>query len=206
MASLLFGTTYLIHKGIVKHYRDKQRQRNYERWEDLRDEYDEMKQPGALSSQRNSLDFADEQQQDQDSSQWNRRASGQYDERGRGILTLRDQQEANIARVSWRPQEIWDPASRAADLRDDDDSRDRAAARGHKMGSMWDEDLPEPLRVSRRSWDGNGNPRPGSATGKAAHRSTSVPRSASAERERENRDERKDDVVVVESPFDWWKR
>ena len=96
MTSLIFGSIYLGHQGFVKHRRDKQNRKNYERWEGLRDEYDDQKR---TQRESRSLDI---------------QRTGQYDNGygygsdDRPILTLRDQQEANDARTGWRPQESWE--------------------------------------------------------------------------------------------------
>ncbi|KAG9783393.1 hypothetical protein KCU88_g3059, partial [Aureobasidium melanogenum] len=139
MTSLIFGTIWLGHKGFVKHKRDKQRQKNYERWEGLRDEYDEQRK---ITRESRSLDI--------------QRTGSEYaadPDADRPILTLRDQQEANDARTGWRPQEAWDgPVSRRTSVEVIAGSGLRPVAR-HKTGSTWDEDLPPPPRVSRRNWD-----------------------------------------------------
>lgn len=143
MTSLIFGTIYLGHKGIVGHRREKQRQKNYERWEGLRDEYDEQRK---ISRESRSLDIQ-------------RTGADSYADPDKPILTLRDQQEANDARTSWRPQESFD----APRIPLADDTRrasvDVTSGTGlrplynTKTGSTWDEGLPQPLRVSRRTWD-----------------------------------------------------
>lgn len=133
MTSLIFGSIYMGHKGFVKHRREKQRQKNYERWEGLRDEYDEQRK---ITRESRSLDI--------------QRTGVDYDQ-DRPILTLRDQQEANDARTSWRPQESFDAPRRT--------SVDVTAGSGlrpvstNKTGATWDEGLPQPLKVSRRNWD-----------------------------------------------------
>jgi hypothetical protein len=93
MASLIFGAVYLGHHVVVGHRREKQRVKNYERWEGLRDEYDEQKR---TQRETRSLDL---------------QRTGQYDGgfEERPILNLRDQQEADDARTSWRPQETFTP-------------------------------------------------------------------------------------------------
>lgn len=140
MTSLIFGSIYLGHKGIINHRREKQRQKNYQRWEGLRDEYDEQRKIGRESR---SLDI--------------QRTGTDYDT-DRPILTLRDQQEANDARTSWRPQESFDgSASSQADRRTSVEvtsgSGLRPLMQQNKTGSTWDDGLPQPLRVSRRNWD-----------------------------------------------------
>lgn len=144
MTSLIFGSIYLGHKGIVNHRREKQRQKNYQRWEGLRDEYDEQRKIGresrSLDIQRTGSDYARDVEDD------------------RPILTLRDQQEANDARTSWRPQESFDGgASSQADRRTSVEvtsgSGLRPLMQPQKTGSTWDDGLPQRLRVSRRNWD-----------------------------------------------------
>ena len=78
MTSLIFGSIYLGHGAIVNHRREKQRIKNYERWEGLRDEYDEQRK---ISRESRSLDI--------------QRTGQDYTQPDRPILTLRDQQEAN---------------------------------------------------------------------------------------------------------------
>ncbi|KAK5044908.1 hypothetical protein LTR84_010280 [Exophiala bonariae] len=140
MTSLIFGSIYLGHKGIINHRREKQRQKNYQRWEGLRDEYDEQRKIGRESR---SLDI--------------QRTGADYDD-DRPVLTLRDQQEANDARTSWRPQESFDgSASSQADRRTSVEvasgSGLRPLMQQNKTGSTWDDGLPQRLRVSRRNWD-----------------------------------------------------
>ena len=181
MTSLIFGAVYLGHHAVVGHRREKQRVKNYERWEGLRDEYDEQKQ---TQRETRSLDL---------------QRTGQYDGayvEDRPILTLRDQQEANDARTSWRPQESftpmhtgavpqqqtgqqtgWQPghkrpqsmdvgALRAVSdqqgysqhdanglgIQSTDYQQPMRALPAQKTG-MWEEGLPQPLRVSRLSPD-----------------------------------------------------
>jgi len=140
MTSLIFGSIYLSHSAIVNHRREKQRQKNYERWEGLRDEYDEQRK---ISRESRSLDI--------------QRTGSDFIDNDRPILTLRDQQEANDARTSWRPQESFDgPISFSADRRASVEVASGSGLRpisNHKTGSTWDEGLPQPLRVSRRTWD-----------------------------------------------------
>ncbi|KIX94459.1 uncharacterized protein Z520_09845 [Fonsecaea multimorphosa CBS 102226] len=135
MTSLIFGSIWLGHKGIVQHKREKQRQKNYERWEGLRDEYDEQRK---INRESRSLDI---------------QRTGSVVDYDKPILTLRDQQEANDARTSWRPQEAWeDVPERRASVEVTSGSGLRPLPT-HKTGSTWDEGLPQPLRVSRRNWD-----------------------------------------------------
>ncbi|EXJ86052.1 hypothetical protein A1O1_06421 [Capronia coronata CBS 617.96] len=146
MTSLIFGSIWLGHKGLVKYKRDKQRQKNYERWEGLRDDYDEQRkitrEAKSLEIQRTGASYVDP-------------------DADRPILTLRDQQEANDARTSWRPQEAWDgpisPVAQRTSVEVIAGSGLRPVVR-HKTGSTWDEDLPQPLRVSRRTFDGQQTP------------------------------------------------
>ncbi|EXJ58565.1 hypothetical protein A1O7_05992 [Cladophialophora yegresii CBS 114405] len=133
MTSLIFGGIYMGHKGIVNHRREKQRKKNYERWEGLRDEYDEQRK---ISRESRSLDI---------------QRTGDYDP-DRPILTLRDQQEANDARTSWRPQEAWEEPPRRTSVEVTSGSGLRPLAT-NKTGATWDEGLPQPLKVSRRNWD-----------------------------------------------------
>ncbi|KIW31876.1 uncharacterized protein PV07_03465 [Cladophialophora immunda] len=135
MTSLIFGSIWLGHKGLVQHKREKQRQKNYERWEGLRDEYDEQRK---ITRESRSLDI---------------QRTGQGVDYDKPILTLRDQQEANDARTSWRPQEAWDDVpERRASVEVTSGAGLRPLAT-HKTGATWDEGLPQPLRVSRRNWD-----------------------------------------------------
>ncbi|RVX70273.1 hypothetical protein B0A52_05606 [Exophiala mesophila] len=141
MTSLIFGSIYLGHKGIVQHKREKQRVKNYQRWEGLRDEYDEQRRIGR---ETRSLDI--------------QRTGTEIDQpsiEDRPILTLRDQQEANDARTGWRPQESWNdppPDNRRASVEVTAGSNLRPVLK-HKTGSTWDEGMPDRLPVSRRNWD-----------------------------------------------------
>ena len=108
MTPLLFWGPYLAHKGVIEHRREKQRKKNYERWEGLRDDYDEQRRVG-----RASVDFGDSAM-DRQSSLGDvydapARNSYHFDESDRphGAITMRDQQEANDASTGWRPQEAW---------------------------------------------------------------------------------------------------
>jgi len=139
MTSLIFGSIYMGHKGIINHRREKQRRKNYERWEGLRDEYDEQRkitrESRSLDIQRTGSDYARDVDAD------------------RPIVTLRDQQEANDARTSWRPQEAWDePPVRRTSVEVTSGSGLRPLVTS-KTGSTWDEGLPQPLKVTRRNWD-----------------------------------------------------
>ncbi|KIW85820.1 hypothetical protein Z517_01212 [Fonsecaea pedrosoi CBS 271.37] len=135
MTSLIFGSIWLGHKGIVQHRREKQRQKNYERWEGLRDEYDEQRK---ISRESRSLDI---------------QRTGSVVDYDKPILTLRDQQEANDARTSWRPQEAWDDIPERRTSVEVTSGTGLRPLPSHKTGSTWDEGLPQPLRVSRRNWD-----------------------------------------------------
>ena len=139
MTSLIFGSIYMGHKGIINHRREKQRVKNYERWEGLRDEYDEQRK---ISRESRSLDI--------------QRTGQDYTQPERPIVTLRDQQEANDARTGWRPQEAWDDAPRRTSVEVTSGSDLRPLA-PNKTGA-WDEGLPQPLKVSRRNWDDHGAP------------------------------------------------
>ncbi|KIW13287.1 hypothetical protein PV08_08475 [Exophiala spinifera] len=142
MTSLIFGTIYMGHKGLVHHKREKQRQKNYERWEGLRDEYDEQRK---INRQSRSLDIQ-------------RTGAVPVDE-DRPILTLRDQQEAGDARTGWRPQEAFDGVQSVPATDNRRSSVEVTAGSslrpltGIKTGTTWDEGLPSPLKVSRRNWD-----------------------------------------------------
>jgi hypothetical protein len=135
MTSLIFGSIYLGHSAIVGHRREKQRIKNYERWEGLRDEYDEQRK---ISRESRSLDI--------------QRTGQDYTQSDRPILTLRDQQEANDARTSWRPQESFDDTPRRSSVEVTSATGLRPLAT-NKTGATWDEGLPQPLKVTRRNWD-----------------------------------------------------
>lgn len=182
MTSLIFWGPYLAHKHVVDRRREKQRVKNYERWEGLRDDYDDQRK---ISRESKSLDI-------QRTSSWE---TNPYDQPG--ILSLRDQQEANDARTSWRPQESWDGSRQKGQMTGQYQQSqstgyqqsqltgqqqqfqqlqttnyqqqphmtgqfDRRASaspnsftqqiKPQKTGA-WDEGLPEPLQVSRRSFD-----------------------------------------------------
>src|ERR1700761_5405615 len=105
MTSLIFWGPYLAHKGVISHRREKQRVKNYERWEGLRDEYDEQRK---VARESRSLDIQrtgpwDPTQQQDVYSPYPRPTED------RAYVSLRDQQEANDARTGWRPQEVWEP-------------------------------------------------------------------------------------------------
>lgn len=138
------------HQAFVNHRREKQRTKNYQRWEDLREDYDLQKK---TQRETRSLDI---------------QRTGSYFDEDRGILTLRDQQEANDARMSWRPQETWEqrpqPISQPSDQYPSSTTTSSSSIntyptssvqqlRPQKTGMTWDEGLPPPLKVSRRSYD-----------------------------------------------------
>ena len=180
MTSLIFGTIYMGHHAIVQHRREKQRVKNYSRWEGLRDEYDEQRQ---TQRESRSLDIQ-------------RTGQTTWEDDNKPILTLRDQQEANDARTGWRPQESWDGpqltavktaaaaekvnSRRSLDIgqlaqhpRAVSDNRMNQPASRSSLGvhepttyqppahapisrnktGAWDEDLPARLNVQRRNWD-----------------------------------------------------
>ncbi len=192
MTSLIGWTAYGIHKGIVSHKRDKQRRKNYDRWEGLRDDYDDQKRIS-----RQSLDSQD---------QYAQRVSQEFD---RPIVTLRDQQEANDARHSWRPQEQLDrinPDTTGAQRRASPAGPTASKIRPQKTGAVWDEGLPEPLQVQRRSFDDraysdNYRDQVSRVQSDESQRSASmdVQRPPAAPR-------KKSDFEVVESPYHWWER
>ncbi|ETI22473.1 hypothetical protein G647_06548 [Cladophialophora carrionii CBS 160.54] len=160
MTSLIFGGIYMGHKGIVNHRREKQRQKNYERWEGLRDEYDEQRK---ITRASRSLDI---------------QRTGDYDP-DKPILTLRDQQEANDARTSWRPQEAWDDSPRRTSVEVTSGSGLRPLAT-NKTGATWDEGLPQPLKVSRRNWEDYAPPVSRSSSLRKASTPTSPPQDTSS--------------------------
>jgi hypothetical protein len=190
MTSLIFGSIYLGHKGIISHRREKQRVKNYERWEGLRDEYDEQRkvqrETRSLDLQRTGAGYGD--------GNGNGNGNGYYEERP--ILTLRDQQEADDARTSWRPQETFTPMHTGAPVAAQapqqtgvrrpmsmdlsgyaqhqqqnprvvsdgsvyaqhqntgyQQSPASSQLRSQKTGAVWDDGLPQPLRVSRQNFD-----------------------------------------------------
>ncbi len=134
MTSLIFGSIYMGHKGIVNHRREKQRVKNYQRWEGLRDEYDEQRK---ISRESRSLDI--------------QRTGQDYTSSDQPILTLRDQQEANDARTSWRPQESFEEAPRRTSVEVTTGSGLRPLV-ADRTGA-WDAGLPQPLKVTRRNFD-----------------------------------------------------
>ncbi|KAJ9653107.1 hypothetical protein H2198_007682 [Neophaeococcomyces mojaviensis] len=222
MTSLIFWVPYLAHKGVVDHRREKQRIKNYERWEGLRDEYDEQRRTTrSLDIQRTGQwdpttnTFSDNAPADTGSG-YGRRSMDQ----DQGIFTLRDQQEANDARTGWRPQEAWDSprtqlqAQMTGQVQQVPMSPHHPTAQRHvsaapspaymqpqvpqqtsisslplkaqKTGATWDEGIPAPLQVSRRSFDDYdyARYRHASATG------TPMPGSRDASATRQGRDQR----------------
>lgn len=175
MSSLIFWGPYLAHKSIVSHRREKQRIKNYERWEGLRDDYDEQRR---VSRESRSLDI-------QRTGAWDGQpfspSTAPYLEDDRQFISLRDQQEANDARTGWRPQECWDGPrtqmqaqmtgqvqqvqqphmapqrhiSMTPSMAPQATSQTHPSLplRSQKTGATWDEDLPAPLAVSRQSFD-----------------------------------------------------
>lgn len=215
MSSLIFWAPYLTHKAIIGHKRDKKRQKNYERWEGLRDEYDDMKR--VTTSQRQSLDYHQSQFDDPSAPQPPPRHSLSSD---RDLFTLRDQQEAGDARTAWTPQERWQ--SRPLDpnpTRMSSASVERLPPNQHtsqagplqrqKTGATWDEGLPPPMRVQRRQWsDNEGASVSTNSSRQDITRVSSGRRSGSLNREEEEERRKKreeGEVHVVESPYEWWK-
>lgn len=107
MASLLLWGPVLTHKAVISHRREKQRIKNYERWEDLRDDYDEQRK---VARESRSLDIQRTGSWDDQSQQFSPSPAPlpPHLEPTRSYVSLRDQQEANDARTGWRPQECWD--------------------------------------------------------------------------------------------------
>lgn len=170
MTSLIFWGPYLAHKSIIGQKREKQRVKNYERWETLRDDYDEQRK---IARESRSLDIQRTGPWDQ-----SQQYTGQinHNDHDRGIFTLRDQQEANDARTGWRPQEAWDgprpqrQAQMNGQVQQYQNQRHVSSTPAippqmmntqsqayylnpQKTGATWDEGLPQPLQVSRRSFD-----------------------------------------------------
>lgn len=201
MSTLLFWGPYLAHQTIIKHRREKQRQKNYERWEGLRDDYDDMKR--VTSSQRTSSEYQPDPELPSPS-----RSSSQYPSDARGLFTQRDQQEAGDARTSWRPQEKWDsvPSTRSTAQIERAQSQPQRPLARHKTGSTWDEELPEPLRVSRRSYDDGGKWSEGEHQRRETSGSARSSRQdVSGEVGRQASSPPREEVDVVESPYEWWK-
>jgi len=172
MTSLIFWAPYLAHKGIIEHRREKQRLKNYERWEGLRDDYDEQRK---IARESRSMDI--QRTGPWDPNQPDFSAQPQFQQEDTGIFTLRDQQEANDARTGWRPQESWDGPrtqlqGQMTGYGQQLQSQPQPQAQRHtsltpamtgqstglplksqKTGATWDEGLPAPLQVSRRSFD-----------------------------------------------------
>jgi hypothetical protein len=213
MSSLIFWAPYLTHKAIVGHKRDKKRQQNYERWEGLRDEYDDMKR---VTNQRQSLEYQPTgSQMYQDPSLPRHSLSSDRD-----LFTLRDQQEAGDARTAWTPQERWQSrpspgmgmsTANVERIPAQYTAQQGPALRPQKTGATWDEGLPPPIKLSRRQWGDNGNllEEGNSSTNSSRQDITRVSsrrRSGSLNREEEERRRKEEEEVhVVESPYEWWK-
>ena len=170
MTSLIFWGPYLAHKSVISRKREKQRVKNYDRWEGLRDDYDEQRK---IARESRSLDIQRTGTWDPSTPQYS--STSTYDDHDRGIFTLRDQQEANDARTSWRPQEAWESprtqvqaqmtgqvqhyqtqrhvSSTPAIPTQTTNGMSRSSLQPQKTGAIWDEGLPAPLQVSRRSFD-----------------------------------------------------
>jgi len=211
MSSLIFWAPYLTLKAIVGHKRDKKRQQNYERWEGLRDEYDDMKR---VTSQRQSLDYQPTGSQMYQADSVPRHSLSS----DRDLFTLRDQQEAGDARTAWTPQERWQsrpaPAPGMSNASIERLPYQNTAQMGpisrQKTGATWDEGIPPPIRVARRQWSDNGNlAEEGSSSANSSQqnitRMSSRRRSVSLNREEEERRRKEEEVHVVESPYEWWK-
>jgi len=169
MTSLIFWGPYLAHKGVVAHRREKQRIKNYERWEGLRDDYDEQRK---IARDSRSLDI--QRTGPWDPNQPDAYVQPQFQNEDRAYVSLRDQQEGNDARTGWRPQESWEPprtqvqAQMTGRAQQSHPQAQRHVSmtptmtgqtsglplRAQKTGATWDEGLPAPLQVSRRSFDG----------------------------------------------------
>lgn len=174
MASLIFWGPILTHKAVISHRREKQRVKNYERWEGLRDDYDEQRR---VARESRSLDI-------QRTGSWDSQQSSPVPpplEETRSYINQRDQQEANDARTGWRPQECWDgPKTQLqAQMTGQVQQYQRPhmppqqhvsmtptvvpqmtgtqsptlPLRSQKTGATWDDGLPAPLAVSRQSFD-----------------------------------------------------
>lgn len=132
MTSLIGGAVYLGYKKAVEHKQNKQKKKNYERWEGLRDELDEER--------RLSLD--------------DRAAIFQRKERNSVDMPQRssfDSHHKHVERPSERPGEILSERSTPAPLAPQPTSgRTRAVA--------WDDDIPAYLTVGRRDFSASPNP------------------------------------------------
>lgn len=220
MSSLIFWAPYLTHKAIVGHKREKKRQKNYERWEGLRDEYDDMKR---VTTQRQSLDYQPTGPQfyagDDSPSQPRHSLSSDRD-----LFTLRDQQEAGDARTAWTPQERWqqranppgmscpsaEPLQPQYTAAQPQYTAQAGPLQRQKTGATWDEGLPPPMRVSRRQWGDSGNSMEEASLSTNSSRQditrvSSGRRSGSLNREEEEGRRKNEEVHVVESPYEWWK-
>jgi hypothetical protein len=216
MSSLIFWAPYLTHKAIVGHKRDKKRQQNYERWEGLRDEYDDMKR---VTNQRQSIEYqptglAGQQMYQEDPSAHQYNPPRHSLSNDRDLFTLRDQQEAGDARTAWTPQERWQSrpgeAVSVERLLPQRTSQQGPIVR-QKTGATWDEGLPAPLRVSRRNFSDNGTFMEEGAGSSANSSRQDVTRMGSSGRrsvsreDEERRRKEEEEVHVVESPYEWWK-
>lgn len=168
MTSLIFWGPYLAHKGVISHRREKQRIKNYERWEGLRDDYDEQRK---IARESRSLDI--QRTGPWDPNQPDAYPQPQFQNEDRAYVSLRDQQEANDARTGWRPQEAWEsPRTQLQAQMTGQTQQSYPQGQRHvsmtptmtgqmsglplkaqKTGATWDEGLPAPLQVSRRSFD-----------------------------------------------------
>ena len=164
MTSLIFWGPYLAHKGVIAHRREKQRIKNYERWEGLRDDYDEQRK---IARESRSLDI--QRTGPWDPNQPDPHIQPQFQNEDRAYISLRDQQEANDARTGWRPQESWEPprtqvqAQMTGQTQQTQPQAQRHVSmtptmtglplKSQKTGATWDEGIPAPLAVSRRSYD-----------------------------------------------------
>ena len=220
------------HSVYTEHRRNKQREKNYQRWEGLRDEYDEEKKERSL---RRSLDSSLDRNgayYDPDSSEYwqSQQQPSSYADvpEQPALFTLRDRQEAGDARTSWRPQETesyWNGGAlpnsfTGAVLKRDltgqptgpiraqptasqtfqqqqqstgylqpqptSNQSTRTSPRpsanplvAQSTGATWDDGLPAPLNVSRRSFEDYSYP---SANSNAHSNSTPVSRSTSTRR------------------------
>jgi hypothetical protein len=195
----------MTHQAVTHHRHEKTRVKNYQRWEGLRDEYDEQRK---IQRATRSLDIQRTGQQP-------------WEDNDRPVLTLRDQQEANDARTSWRPQEAWndDPVAQQRPRQSLDTSasytfepihttqqrppehRSMSLANGYNAsnnsspslapqstgyhgvgpmrptptGSAWDDGLPRRLAVQRTNFDDFLQP-----TSRGVSRSTSLRQTSSA--------------------------
>lgn len=102
-----------------------------------------------------------------------------------------------------------DDGGRPSSLNPGNGGRERL--RKQKTGATWDEGLPEPLRVERRSFDERGTANEGRDT-TAGIGSGSMARVMSGDSSKRSasldvqRPRKVDDVEVVESPYNWWEQ